>query len=110
MKILQFSHKMMLWMGLYLRRDASQRSRHISNAISAIIMISFVVIIVLSSECCYSQFNEPQNLTFAILQLAANIASLGTYYSFVVQKMDIIDLFDDLQILVDKSIISCIFS
>lgn len=105
MQVIQLNQNQLRMFGFFLEHDAKLEKYFISYLTNCLILFSYLVTIVISSEYIISHFgveHETENCLFAALQLVAYLMIFGVYAAFMRNKFEIVDFIKVLQNLVDE--------
>lgn len=101
MQIIALNKKFLKIFGMCLNEDtATNKERAISTCVNWLMFAISVCTIIVSVEYIYSHFADTENILFAGMQVAANTATGGGYWTFYRKKYKVFKLIEDIAKLV----------
>lgn len=102
MEVLTLNRKLLQILGMCLDDEtASRKQRIVSKLINWTILTISIFMIAISFEYIVSHFEDTESILYAVIQMSANTASGGGYWTSFKKKYQISQFFDKIENLVN---------
>lgn len=103
MQVNILNKKILKLFGMCLNYEcASKNEKIISKGVNWVMFMISVCTIAISIEYIYSHFEDTESILFAVMQVAANTASGGGYWTFYRKKYQVSKFFGNIEHLVQS--------
>lgn len=101
MEVVSLNRRFLKLFGMYLDDDiASEKERCISKWVNWAMLTISVCTVAISIEYISSHFDDTESILYAVIQVVANTASGGGYWTFYKKKHQVSQFFDKIECLV----------
>lgn len=101
MQVIVLNRRILKLFGMCLSDEcASNKERSISKFVNWLMFTISICTIAISIEYIYSHFGDTESILFAVMQVVANTASGGGYWTFYRKKNKVSKFFDEIENLV----------
>lgn len=103
MEAIELNKKCLKLFGMCLSDEhASNKERKISNWINWVMLTISICTIAISIEYIVSHFDDTESILYAVMQVVANTASGGGYWTFYRKKFEVSKFVDKIESLIQS--------
>lgn len=98
MQVIALNKRILKLFGMCLSdADATEKERLISKCINWVMLTISICTVAISIEYIYSHFGDTESILFAVMQVVANTASGGGYWTFYRKKYEVSKFIDEIE-------------